>query len=119
MFKNHLAGKGMGVLKKTSYVLMMCLLLVVCGCSKNPEKKLVGVWQETANPMGVLEFRSDHTGRAYWPGDSGKQEISEMKWVILKKENKVSVITPPGPVNFEIKPDRLVSPNGVVLIKVK
>jgi hypothetical protein len=42
-----------------------------------------------------------------------------MNWVILKKENKVSVITPPGPVNFEIRPDRLVAPNGVQLTKVK
>ena len=105
-------------MKKTGCVLMMCLLLV-CGCSREPEKKLVGRWQETTNPRGALEFSSDHTGRAYWPGDGGEQLSSAMKWEILKGENKVSVVTPPGPVNFEIKPDRLVSPNGVVLVKVR
>ena len=96
---------------------MTCLVLV-CGCSKDQDKKLLGKWQETTNPMGVLEFRSDHTGRAYWPGKSGKQERSEMTWVVLDKENKVSVITPPGPVNFEIESNRLVAPNGVELTKV-
>ena len=97
----------------------MTLLLLVCGCSDNTEKKLVGKWQETGNPKGMLVFNSDHTGLAYWPGDSGEQQGSVMKWQILKGENKVSVITPPGPVNFEIKPDRLISPNGLMLTKVK
>ena len=107
----------MSELKKTGIVLMTYLLLV-CGCSNNTEKQLVGKWQEKGNPNGVLEFSSDHTGLAYWPV-SGGQQMSVMKWQILKGENKVSVITPPGPVNFEIKPDRLVAPNGVVLSKVK
>jgi hypothetical protein len=105
-------------LKKSSYLLIAGLLLV-CGCSDNSEKKLVGRWQEKGNPKGMLEFSKDHTGRAFWPGDSGEQQGSAMKWQILKGENKVSVITPPGPVNFEIKTDRLVAPNGVVLFKVK
>ena len=108
----------MSGLKKSSVVLMACLLLV-CGCSDKTEKKIVGIWQETGNPKGRLEFSSDHSGRAFWPGDSGEQQSSPMKWKILKGENKVSVITPPGPVDFEIKPDRLVAPNGVVLSKVK
>jgi len=106
------------VFKKTGYGLLFCLLLL-CGCSENPEKKLVGRWQETTNPLGTLIFSSDHTGWAYWPNDSGKQERSPMKWEILKGEKMVSVITPPGPVNFEIRPDRLVAPNGVELVKVK
>jgi hypothetical protein len=110
--------KGMSGLKKSSMVLITCLLLV-CGCSNNSEKKVVGTWQENGNPKGRLEFFSDHNGRAYWPGDSGEQQSSPMKWQILKGENKVSVITPPGPVNFEIKPDLLVAPNGVELTKVK
>jgi hypothetical protein len=97
---------------------MACLLLI-CGCSDNSEKKLVGVWQDVNNPKGRLEFSSNHTGQAYWPGATGEQQSSAMKWKLLKKENKVSVITPPGPVDFEIKPDRLLAPNGVVLYKVK
>jgi len=99
-------------------VLMTCLLLI-CGCSDDSEKKIVGRWQEKGNPKGRMEFFSDHTGRAYWPGESREQQSSPMKWQIIKGENKVSVITPPGPVNFEIKKDRLVAPNGVELTKVK
>jgi hypothetical protein len=105
-------------LKKSGYLLIASILLV-CGCSDKSEKNLVGRWQEIGNPKGRLEFSKDHTGRAYWPGDAGEQQSSDMKWQILKSENKVSVITPPGPVNFEIKPDRLVAPNGVVLTKVQ
>ncbi len=67
----------------------------------------------------MLEFSSDHTGRAFWPNEVGKQESSAMKWQVLKGESRVAVITPPGPVIFEIKSDRLVAPNGVVLTKVK
>lgn len=107
----------MTVVKKTACI--VACMLMVCSCSKSPDEKLVGKWNETTNPLGVLVFRSDHTGRAYWPDENGKQVSEEMKWQILKGENKVAVITPPGPVNFEIKPDRLVSPNGVVLVKVK
>jgi hypothetical protein len=92
---------------------------MVCGCSKNPDEQLVGKWRETANPLGMLVFNSDHTGRAYWPDNNGKQVSEEMKWVVLKGENRVSVITAPGPVNFDIKTDQLVSPNGVILVKVK
>jgi hypothetical protein len=94
-------------------------LVLVAGCTNNQEKKLVGRWQETTNPKGALEFYKNHTGRAYWPGESGKQETSAMKWQILAGENKVSVITPPGPVNFEITTNGLVSPNGLLLTKVK
>jgi hypothetical protein len=104
---------------KRSSIVLMTVLLFICGCSNATEKKLVGKWQEKGNPKGSLEFSGNHTGRAYWPGDSGEQQSSPMKWAILKGENKVSVITPPGPVNFEIKSDRLVAPNGVVLTKVK
>lgn len=110
--------KGIAVFKKIGCLLIICSVLV-CGCSNRQEKKLVGKWQETTNPKGALEFYRNHTGLAFWPGDKGEQQSSAMKWVILKGENKVSVITPPGPVNFEIKSDRLVSPNGVVLVKVK
>lgn len=106
------------MLRITAFV-VATLLLLVCGCSENQEKNLVGRWQETANPLGVLVFHNDHTGMAYWPNEAGKQESSPMQWTILKGGNKVSVITPPGPVDFEIKPDRLVSPNGVVLVKAK
>jgi hypothetical protein len=116
--KDHATGRENAVLKISGYVLMT-FLLFFCGCSNETEKKLVGSWQEISNPKGRLEFRSDHTGRAYWPGDYGEQQSSDMKWEILKNENKVSVITPPGPVNFEIKTDRLVAPNGVQLAKVK
>jgi hypothetical protein len=105
-------------LKKISYLFFVTLLLI-SGCSDDNEKKIVGTWQDINNPKGKLEFRSDHTGLAYWPDQSGKQETSEMKWKILKGENRVSVITPPGPVNFEIRSDRLVAPNGVVLNRVK
>jgi uncharacterized protein YcfL len=105
-------------LKKACFLLIASLLLLG-GCAKDPEKSLVGRWQETGNPKGAMEFFSDHTGRAYWPDNDGRQQSEAMKWVVLKKENKVSVITPPGPVNFEIKDDRLVAPNGVVLTKLK
>ena len=107
------------MLKRPIYLLCLFLLVTMCGCADKQEKKLVGTWQETGNPLGVLIFRKDHTGRAFWPNAAGKQESEEMKWILLKRENKVSVITPPGPVNFDIKPDRLVSPNGVVLTKIK
>jgi len=83
------------------------------------EKKVVGKWQEVNNPKGSLLFNSDHSGHAYWPDEKGAQQESAMRWQLLKNENKVSVITPPGPVIFEIKGNRLVAPNGVVLNKVK
>jgi hypothetical protein len=103
---------------RISYLFFLGLLLI-SGCSDNNEKKIVGTWQEINNPKGKLEFHSDHTGLAYWPDQSARQESSDMKWKILDGGNKVSVITPPGPVDFEIKPDRLVAPNGVVLTKIK
>lgn len=106
-------------MKKLFCLLVLSLLISVCGCTDNKERNLVGTWQETKNAMGLLVFRADHTGRAYWPNEAGRQESEEMRWEILKGENKVSVITPPGPVLFEISPDSLVSPNGVVLKKVK
>jgi len=115
----NLTMMGVGVVKKSVYLLFVFLLLTICGCADDQEKKLVGTWQETSNPLGVLIFRKDHTGRAFWPNEAGKQESDEMKWVLLKGENKVSVITSPGPVNFDIKEDSLVSPNGVVLKKMK
>jgi len=110
---------GVWSLKKLICLLILSLVISLCGCSDNKERKLVGTWQESNNPMGLLLFRADHTGRAYWPSEAGRQESEEMRWEILKGEDKVSVITPPGPVYFEIKGDRLVSPNGVVLKKVK
>jgi len=105
------------MLKKTG--LLFLLMLVIFGCADSEEKRIVGTWQELNNPKGKLVFRNDHTGLAYWPDQAGKQESSEMQWRILKGENRVSVITPPGPVNFEIKPDQLVAPNGTILKKVK
>ena len=103
---------------KRALCALICMALVA-GCSKNPENELIGRWQEVGNPMGALEFSKDHTGRAYWPDAKGQQQIESMRWTILKGENKVSVITPPGPVNFTIKNDRLVAPNGAELTKVK
>ncbi len=82
-------------------------------------KKLVGTWQEINNHKGALIFKSDYNGEAYWPDEAGAQQGSAMKWQILKGQNKVSVITPPGPVIFDIKGNRLIAPNGVVLVKVK
>lgn len=108
----------MTALKKAYFVLLASLLLA-SGCTKEPEKRLVGRWQETGNSKGALEFFSDHTGRAYWPDEAGRQQAEAMKWGVLKGKNMVSVITPPGPVNFEIKPDRLLAPNGAVLTKLK
>lgn len=108
----------MTALIKVCFVLMASLLLLG-GCANNEEKRLVGRWQEIGNPKGMLEFFSDHTGRAYWPDEAGRQNGEAMKWVIIEAGSKVSIITPPGPVNFDIKPDRLVAPNGVILTKVK
>jgi hypothetical protein len=108
----------MRTLKKICYLLFMSFLLIA-GCTDNKESDLVGTWQEINNPKGKLVFRSDHTGLAYWPDQAGNQEASEMKWQLLKGGSKVSVITPPGPVDFEIKPDRLIAPNGVILHRVK
>lgn len=105
-------------MKRISYLFFVSMFLI-SGCADNNEKKIVGTWQEIGNPKGKLEFRNDHTGLAYWPDQAGKQESSEMKWKILEGENRVSVITPPGPVNFEIRPDQLVAPNGTILKKVK
>lgn len=99
-------------------MLAACLSLV-CSCSSNNEKKLVGKWQELNNPKGVLIFFRGHKGEAYWPDEGGAQQMSTMRWEMVKKENKVSVITPPGPVVFEIKDNRLLAPNGVILTKVK
>ncbi|NVN97898.1 MAG: hypothetical protein HXX17_01150 [Geobacteraceae bacterium] len=99
--------------------LFIAVVIFISGCSNSNEKSIIGTWQELNNPLGKLEFNKDHSGIAYWPNEVGVQESSVMKWKVLKKENMVSVITPPGPVNFTIKQDRLISPNGVVLIKVK
>lgn len=95
------------------------MVLVIFGCADNEDKKIVGTWQELNNPKGKLEFRSDHSGFAYWPDQSGRQEHSAMNWKVLKGENKVSVITPPGPVDFTIMDDRLIAPNGVILTRIK
>jgi hypothetical protein len=103
---------------KKLWLLASCLLLI-CSCSDSSDKKIVGKWQEVNNPKGTLIFDSDHKGQAFWPGDKGEQQGSPMTWKYLKDENKVSVITPPGPVNFEIKGDRLIAPNGLVLTKVQ
>ena len=103
---------------KKMWVLLAGLLLV-SACSDSQEKKIVGKWQEVNNPKGALLFKSDHSGQAFWPDESGAQQGSAMNWEILKNENKVSVITPPGPVNFTIQGDRLIAPNGVILTKVK
>lgn len=99
--------------------LLVAMVILISGCSDNNEKAIIGTWQELNNPMGKLEFRKDHSGFAYWPNEAGIQERSEMNWKILKQEGMVSVITPPGPVNFSIRPDRLISPNGVVLTRIK
>jgi hypothetical protein len=104
-------------LTKIIYLFILSLL-IISGCSEDNERKIVGTWQETNNPKGLLEFRSDHTGLAYSPDQTGKQDSSEIKWQILKGEQKLSVITPSGPVNFEIKPDQLVAPNGIILKKI-
>lgn len=104
-------------MKKTWYFLVIGLL--VCACSPDPEKKLVGRWQEIKNPKGMLVFSPDHKGDAYWPGDNGAQESSPMTWVIIKGQNKVEITTPPGPLIFVIKPDRLIAPNGLELVKIK
>jgi len=104
--------------KKSVFLLATCLLLV-CGCADDPEKIIVGKWQEVNNPKGALLFNSDHSGQAYWPDEKGAQQSSEMKWQLLKNENKVSVITPPGPVIFEVKGNQLVAPNGVLLTRIK
>lgn len=104
---------------KSSACLLLIGMLLVCGCSDKNEKKLLGRWQETSNPKGALIFASDHSGRAYWPDEAGAQQGSAMKWELLKGGDRVAVITPPGPVYFEIKADKLVAPNGVVLTKVK
>lgn len=105
-------------MKKLGY-LIFCFVLLGGGCSSDPEKKLVGRWQETENPMGVIVFLSNHKGDAYWPGDNGKQESSPMTWAIVSGQRMVTVMTPPGPINFQIKSDRLVAPNGVELTKVQ
>lgn len=99
--------------------LLLTALLFLCGCSNSKEKNLVGTWQEANNPKGKLEFRSDHSGRAYWPDEFGRQAGSDMKWELVKGADKVAVITAPGAVNFEIKRDSLVAPNGVVLTRIK
>lgn len=104
---------------KIIYCLFYMSLFLLIGCTSSDDKNIIGTWQELNNPKGRLEFRKDHTGLAFWPGDTGSQESSEMRWVILKKENMVSVITPPGPVNFTIKSNNLIAPNGVVLTKIK
>jgi len=104
--------------KKSALLLVTCLLLL-CGCADDMEKKVVGKWQEINNPKGSLLFNRDHSGQAFWPDEKGAQQGSAMRWQLLKNENKVSVITPPGPVIFEIKGDQLVAPNGVILTKIK
>jgi hypothetical protein len=99
-----------------SLLLLVCSLLI-CSCSERPEKKLLGRWVEVGNPKGALVFSANHSGRAFWPDEKGQQQSEEMKWEILEGGKKVSVITQPGPVYFEIRPDSLVAPNGVLLKK--
>ncbi len=111
-------GKVKDVVKRAGCILLASVLFV-CGCSENKDKKIVGSWQEVGDPLGRLEFRNDHTGRAFWPNEQRRQESEAMKWVLVNDGTMVSVMTPPGAVNFTIKDDRLVSPNGVVLVKVK
>jgi hypothetical protein len=109
--------RGFSLKRVISILFIVSLLLG--GCADNGEKKLIGKWQEINNPMGGLEFRSDHTGNAFWPDESGRQQSSAMKWELIKGESKVSIMTPPGPLIFEIKPDKIIAPNGVALSKVK
>lgn len=97
--------------------LFIALSLLVAGCSDGREKSIVGVWQEINNPKGRLDFRKDHTGVAYWPDENGKQESSAMKWKLT--DGTVSVITPPGPVDFSLKANQLIAPNGLVLTKIQ
>jgi hypothetical protein len=101
--------------------MLLLALLLVAGCSKNSnvERQLEGTWQETANPLGVLEFKSNRTGRAFWPDERGRQVGEAMTWSLNDRGDRVTVTTPPGPVIFEVHPDRLVSPNGLILRKVK
>lgn len=106
-------------MKKRVFMLLAGLALLSSCTNNELEKQLVGTWQEINNPKGALIFNSDHNGHAYWPDETGAQQGSAMRWQLVKNQNKVSVITPPGPVDFEIRDNRLVSPNGVVLTKVK
>ena len=99
-------------------LILFCILLFAGGCADNLEKKIVGKWQEVSNPKGGLIFNSNHTGRAFWPDERNAQQGEDMKWEILNDQKSVSVITPPGPVNFIIKDDTLIAPNGVILKKI-
>jgi hypothetical protein len=107
----------------TRYILLTILISMVFGCTStngtDAEKRIIGTWQEVNNPKGALIFKSDHNGQAYWPDENGAQQASDMKWELIENGAKVSVITPPGPVIFEIKDNRLIAPNGVVLTRLR
>lgn len=75
----------------------------------------MGKWRETKDPRGVLIFLADHKGRAYWPDGPTGQDSSPMTWSL--EADKVTTVTPQGPVVFIIKSDRLVAPNGLELKK--
>lgn len=93
-------------------------MVLLCGCANEAEKKIVGKWQELHNPKGALHFNKDHSGHAYWPDEVGGQQDAAMTWSYQPKENTVTVVTPPGPVVFQFKGDRLLAPNGVELTKL-
>jgi len=99
-------------------VLISLFLFLVAGCSSKQERDLLGKWQETKNDNGVLIFLADHKGRAYWPAGTSGQDSSPMTWSIEKGGNKVTTVTPEGPVIFTLKDDRLIAPNGLELKKV-
>lgn len=55
--------------------LLLATLLFLSGCYNSQEINLVGTWQKTNNAKGSLEFRSDYTGRAYWPDNSANRIV--------------------------------------------
>ena len=63
----------------------LMVILLVSGCGKSPQEKLVGTWQEVDGKQNVVEFFED--GSFSLPlnkGEIGSMENLNGKWLIIK-----------------------------------
>jgi hypothetical protein len=61
------------------------VLLLISGCGKSPQEKLLGTWQEIDGQQNIVEFFEDGSFRLRLKkGELGSMESLNGKWLILK-----------------------------------